>query len=103
MTARDIELTLAQIKALRWLQEHGGTGIFDKHGVLLAKGESAPVTRSTWQVLRDLWFVTIERKRLTITKPGTERLASEKPPLVLGDLPMQSERTSRTSIPLEDA
>lgn len=47
-------MTAAQKKALKWLAERGGDGIFDKHGVLLAAGESAPFRRVTWNALRDL-------------------------------------------------
>lgn len=44
-------MTKAQAAALKWLFERGGDGIFDRHGVLLAAGESAPHTRSTWNAL----------------------------------------------------
>ena len=50
-------MTKAQKAALAWLHERGGDGIFDQHGVLLASGESAPVTRMTWNALRDLGLV----------------------------------------------
>lgn len=46
-------LTKAQTSALKWLKERNGDGCFDKHGVLLAAGETAPFTRSTWNALRD--------------------------------------------------
>jgi len=52
-----MELTTAQKEALRWLKEHGGDGAFDKFGVALAAGESAPVARSTWNKLRDAGLV----------------------------------------------
>lgn len=45
------KLTKAQIEALKWLRDRGGDGIFDDDGVLLAAGESAPHTRSTWNKL----------------------------------------------------
>lgn len=41
-------------QALRWLKEHGGDGMFDKNGVVLAGGELAPFQRATWNTLRDL-------------------------------------------------
>lgn len=50
-------MTPAQREALMWLREHNGDGVFDKHGVLLAAGERAPFTRSTWNALRDLGAV----------------------------------------------
>jgi hypothetical protein len=40
-------------KALKWLQDRGGDACFDKHGVVLAQGETAPFMRSTWNQLRD--------------------------------------------------
>lgn len=46
-------MTKSQLAALEWLREHNGTGVFDKNGVLLAAGELAPFTRSTWNALRD--------------------------------------------------
>jgi hypothetical protein len=46
-------LTQVQQKALKWLTDRNGDGIFDKYGVLLAAGETAPFMRSTWNALRD--------------------------------------------------
>lgn len=54
-------MTKAQDEALKWLNEHNGTGIFDKTGVLLAAGERAPFMRSTWNALRDAGKVDIYR------------------------------------------
>ena len=50
-------LTAAQAAALKWLREHGGDGCFDRHGVALAQGETAPVMRSTWNALQQAGFV----------------------------------------------
>ncbi|MBN8292843.1 hypothetical protein JI664_12785 [Rhodobacter sp. NTK016B] len=50
-------MTKAQQEALKWLTDHGGDAIFDRNGVALAMGESAPFTRSTWNALRDLGHV----------------------------------------------
>lgn len=47
-------MTKAQTEALKWLRDRGGDGIFDRNGVLLAAGESAPHTRSTWNALAKL-------------------------------------------------
>lgn len=52
-------MTPAQTKALKWLRDHGGDGMFDLNGVLLAAGESAPFMRATWNTLRDLGKVEI--------------------------------------------
>lgn len=47
------KLTSSQKKALEWLAGRNGDGVFDKHGVLIAAGETAPFTRHTWNGLRD--------------------------------------------------
>lgn len=51
------QMTKSQAEALRWLRQHTGDGVFDRNGVLLAAGESAPFMRSTWNALRDLGLV----------------------------------------------
>lgn len=56
-------MTAAQKDALKWLHEHGGDGCFDANGVALAGGETAPVTRSTWNALRDLGLVEFYNPR----------------------------------------
>lgn len=63
-------LTEPQRAALKWLRDRGGTGMFGKEGVLLAKGEWAPFMRSTWKVLRDEGFITLTNKRVNVTPPG---------------------------------
>lgn len=50
-------LTASQREALEWFAKHNGDGCFDKNGVLLAAGESAPFMRSTWNALRDAGHV----------------------------------------------
>lgn len=50
-------MTPSQRDALDWLKKHNGDGCFDKNGVVLAAGESAPFMRSTWNGLRDLGLV----------------------------------------------
>lgn len=52
-------MTPSQKNALKWLQDRGGDGVFDRRGVLLACGESAPFERSTWNKLRDAGLVEI--------------------------------------------
>ena len=44
-------MTSSQKEALKWLEDRGGDAAFDKHGVALAMGETAPHTRSTWNAL----------------------------------------------------
>jgi len=50
-------MTPAQTNALKWLKDHGGDGVFDKNGILLAAGEPCPFMRSTWNALRDAGLV----------------------------------------------
>jgi len=50
-------LTAAQIAALKWFREHGGDGVFDRNGVLLAAGESGPHIRRTWNTLARCGYV----------------------------------------------
>jgi hypothetical protein len=45
-------MTEAQQQALKWLADHTGDGIVDKHGCILAAGEIAPHTRATFNALR---------------------------------------------------
>lgn len=44
-------MTAAQKEALKWLTDRGGDAAFDRNGVALAQGETAPVTRMTWNAL----------------------------------------------------
>lgn len=44
-------MTSAQREALKWLSDHGGDAAFDKFGVVLAMGETAPHRRETWNAL----------------------------------------------------
>ena len=67
------EISEACRAALKWLRERNGTGAFDRDGVLLAAGELAPFTRSTWDRLRDANLVTIEGRRVTVTPLGAAR------------------------------
>ena len=50
-------MTKAHINAVNWLRLHGGDGLFDRDGVLVAAGERAPFMRSTWNHLRDVGYV----------------------------------------------
>lgn len=63
-------MTAAQTEALRWLREHNGDGLFDKHGTLVAAGEVAPHTRSTWNKLRAAGLVEYYNgKRVRVISP----------------------------------
>lgn len=67
MTATD-----AQLSALKWLRNRNGDGVFDRHQVLVAAGESAPVMRSTWSRLENHGFVEryLNNRRLRLTDAG---------------------------------
>jgi len=61
-------MTKSQSEALKWFQERGGDGVFDKCGVLLVRGERAPFMRSTWNSLRDIGKIEfyLKNKRVRI-------------------------------------
>ncbi len=65
--------TKAQYSALKWLRNRNGDGMFDKHGVLLAAGETSPVTRSTWNHLITLKWAELYAggRRLRVTDFGS--------------------------------
>ena len=65
-------MTGAQKKALEWFAKHGGDGCFERNGVLLAGGESAPHTRSTWNALRNQGHVEFYHKNRRV------RIAQER-------------------------
>lgn len=71
-------LTNAQRDALKWLAEHAGDGLFDKNGVLLAAGETAPHVRATWNALGEQGCVEFYkpngkgRGRVRLTARGRE-------------------------------
>ena len=50
-------LTAAQRDALAWLRARGGDGVFDRRGVALARGETSPVERKTWNALAEAGLV----------------------------------------------
>ena len=49
-------MTRPETEALQWLREHGGDGVFAgrDYQALLARGETAPFMRSTWNALERL-------------------------------------------------
>lgn len=71
-------LTSAREKALKWLKDHGGDAAFDKYGVAFSMGETAPVTRSTWNALQHLGLVEFYnphskgRGRMRLTPRGSQ-------------------------------
>lgn len=73
-------MTTSQGKALKWLFDRGADGIFDIHGIVIAHGEIAPITRSTWNALRDLGYIEFYnptgkgRGRLRITNEGMNHI-----------------------------
>jgi ribosomal protein S19E (S16A) len=61
----------SQLAALKWLRNRHGDGVFDRHQVLTAAGERAPVMRSTWTKLEKLGLVERYNKgRLRVTAAG---------------------------------
>lgn len=69
------ELTKPQQRALRWLYNRSGKGVFTKGQVLMASGDLAGVTRITWNALRDAGYVEIGKTgkgRVEITEAGEQ-------------------------------
>lgn len=64
--------TQAQKSALKWLRNRNSDGVFDKHNVLTAGGEKAPVMRATWNKLEALGLVEfyMNRRRIKFTDKG---------------------------------
>ena len=49
--------TKSQQTALRWLSDRGGDACFDRNGVALAQGETAPIERKTWNALQAMGLI----------------------------------------------
>lgn len=64
--------TKAQMSALKWLRNRNADGVFDKHQVLVAGGDKAPVMRSTWNALEAMGLVEsyLNRRRIKVTENG---------------------------------
>jgi len=64
--------TDAMLSALKWLRNRNADGVFDRHQVLTAAGERAPVMRSTWSKLEKAGLVERyhNRRRLRVTAAG---------------------------------
>ncbi len=77
-------MTKAMLDAIKWLFERGEDGAFDVHGVALAMGDSAPITRSTWNKLRDAGAIEFYnpsgkgRGRLRLTDKGRRMLHGDE-------------------------
>lgn len=71
-TAYKLPFTAAQRSALKWLITRNADGVFDKHQVLVARGEKAPVMRSTWNALAAHGLVEpyMKNRRLKVTDNG---------------------------------
>jgi hypothetical protein len=64
----------SMLRALLWLRNRSGDGLFDRNGILVAGGERAGVMRATWNKLRDLGLVEfyLDRRRLRVTPYGRQ-------------------------------
>ena len=65
-------ITDAQKAALKWLINRNADGVFDRHQVLTAAGERAPIMRSTWTKLERAGLVEryLNNRRLKVTADG---------------------------------
>jgi hypothetical protein len=66
----------AQRRALQWLEEHGGDGVWVYNGLLImAQGEYAPARRVTWEALELNGKVESYEagggKRIRLTRPSS--------------------------------
>lgn len=90
------EMTLSQKAALKWLINRGGDGVFSRNQVLIVRGQTAPIMRSTWTSLEKLKVVELymNRRRLKVTDFGNklDKLISVK----------ESEASSRDSDDFDD-
>lgn len=70
------KITTTQAKALQWLNDRGGTGVFGKDGhMVIASGEEAPHERKTWIALRDAQRITIDGNRInSLGKPDVKSI-----------------------------
>jgi translation elongation factor EF-Ts len=59
-------MTESMQRAVEWLRQRGGSGIWDKRNRLIAAGEIAPFYRATWKRLNDVGIVSIANKRVTL-------------------------------------
>lgn len=63
--------------ALVWLQRHGGSGVIDRHGYIVAHGEqSKAFAAETWLRLVAGGFVAGAAGRMIMTGAGDDHLAS---------------------------
>lgn len=71
-TVFKVKPTAAQMSALKWLINRNADGVFDKHQVLVAGGEKAPVMRSTWNALAVYGLVEfyMNNRRIKVTDSG---------------------------------
>lgn len=75
----ELMLTKSQQNALNAVAARNGTGIFDNNGVLVCAGERLGFMRGTWNMLRAIGLVTIEKKRLTLTDAGRAAVTDSQP------------------------
>ena len=72
----------SMLEALAWLAKRGGDGCFNRGGVALAAGETAPHTRTTWNNLELIGLVEFYnpagkgRGRLRLTEAGRQRASN---------------------------
>jgi len=64
--------TGAMLSALLWLSNRNGDGVFDRHQVLTAAGERAPVMRATWTNLATAGMIEFyaSNRRIRLTDFG---------------------------------
>ncbi len=71
-------LTPSQVRALRWLADHGGSGVIDQYGRVVASGEIAKFDGSTWLRLASINFIDGGDARLSLSDAGRLALAQRE-------------------------
>lgn len=67
-------MTRAMLKALIWLSDHGGDGVIDRYGRIVAGGETSPQS-PTWLRLMTHGLITGDGiNRIRITAKGEDVL-----------------------------
>jgi len=67
------QLSDAQLRALKWLKERGGSGVINRYGRLLAAGEVArQFDASTWLRLAVAGYVHCADYRVSLSAVGSD-------------------------------
>lgn len=80
-------LTPAQYRTLRWLHRHGGSGVLDRYGRVVAGGEPMGTSGGTWVCLMAWGMVAGGSGRVELTPFGARTVD------LMGAVPGMAEET----------